>query len=442
MEKNLEKYLISNVRSLDEWKDIANKSLKDISIEDLYKDYDKDIQKKILYTENDYSKITNFSYSRGIKKDHDVNLPWHICSIIDPTNDAQLYNSRILNELERGASSIEVSYIPQENADIIFNGVDLSIAPIFLRNTEEPLKNASAFLNLLVNWEKKNKKEAIGGLEIDPIAIQAKKGGEFKEQDLYQDYVEFIKINKEKSLNLITYDGIIWNELGATLIEEISLIVSSFLDSIKKNLIDDQTSLNFTISLDTDFFLNIAKIRATRLVLKNIINHFNIKPKISISAKTSKEMIYKESPWVNQLRITNASLAAAIANVDRLTCYHITNPIGQAPEFVRRLTRNTHIILQEESNIGKIQDPSGGSYYIENITATLSEKSLLLIKEIEKNEGIFQFIKDTDLLKKINQNKKKNKINLENETLKRIGVNLFPDKEKREINVKPYENLE
>ena len=74
MEKNLEKYLISNVRSLDEWKDIANKSLKDISIEDLYKDYDKDIQKKILYTENDYSKITNFSYSRGIKKDHDENL--------------------------------------------------------------------------------------------------------------------------------------------------------------------------------------------------------------------------------------------------------------------------------------------------------------------------------------------------------------------------------
>ena len=107
MEKNLEKYLISNVRSLDEWKDIANKSLKDISIEDLYKDYDKDIQKKILYTENDYSKFTNFSYSRGIKKDHDENLPWHICSIIDPTNDAQLYNSRILNELERGASSIE-----------------------------------------------------------------------------------------------------------------------------------------------------------------------------------------------------------------------------------------------------------------------------------------------------------------------------------------------
>ena len=226
------------------------------------------------------------------------------------------------------------------------------------------------------------------------------------------------------------------------MIEEISLIVSSFLDSIKKNLIDDQTSLNFTVSLDTDFFLNIAKIRATRLVLKNIINHFNIKPKISISAKTSKEMIYKESPWVNQLRITNASLAAAIANVDRLTCYHITNPIGQAPEFVRRLTRNTHIILQEESNIGKIQDPSGGSYYIENITAILSEKSLLLIKEIEKNEGIFQFIKSTDLLKKIKQNKEKNKMNLENETLKRIGVNLFPDKEKREINVKPYEVLE
>ena len=55
MEKNLKKYLISNVCSLNEWKDIANKSLKDISIEDLYKDYDRDIQKKILYTEDDYN---------------------------------------------------------------------------------------------------------------------------------------------------------------------------------------------------------------------------------------------------------------------------------------------------------------------------------------------------------------------------------------------------
>ena len=140
MKKNLEKYLISSISSLNEWKDIANKSLKNSSIEDLYKDYDKDIQKKILYTEDDYSKITNFSYSRGIKKDHNENLPWHICSIIDPTNDAKLYNSRILNELERGSSSIEISYIPQENADIIFNGIDLSIAPIFIRNTDAYLR--------------------------------------------------------------------------------------------------------------------------------------------------------------------------------------------------------------------------------------------------------------------------------------------------------------
>ena len=441
MEKNLKKYLISSVPSLDEWKEIANKSLKDISIEDLYKDYDKDLQKKILYTEDDCKKNANYSYSRGIKKNYNENLPWHICSVIDPTNDVQLYNSRILNELERGASSIEISYIPQENTNKIFNSIDLSIAPIFIRNTEEPLKNAVRFLGLIEDWENENKKEAIGGLEIDPIATQTQKNEEFKKQDLYQNYVDFIKQNKEKSLNLITYDGTIWNELGATLIEEISLIVSSFLDSIKKDLIDDGTSLNFTISLDTDFFLNIAKIRAARLVLKNILNHFNLNPKISISAKTSKEMIYKESPWVNQLRITNASLAAAIANVDRLTCYHITNPIGQAPEFVRRLTRNTHIILQEESNIGKIQDPSGGSYYIENITTSISEKSLTLIKEIEKNNGILEFIKETNFLTKLNRNKEKKKVNLKNKTLKRIGVNLFPDKEKREINVKPYEIL-
>ena len=99
MEKNLEKYLISNVRSLDEWEDIANKSLKDISIEDLYKDYDKDIQKKILYTEDDVTLENNHAYARGLKEEINEYLPWHICSIIDQSNDSKLYNSRILNEL-------------------------------------------------------------------------------------------------------------------------------------------------------------------------------------------------------------------------------------------------------------------------------------------------------------------------------------------------------
>ena len=74
-----------------------------------------------------------------------------------------------------------------------------------------------------------------------------------------------------------------------------------------------------------------------RIIINNLYGHFGINPNFKINGRTADEIIFKESPWVNQLRITNAALSAAIANVDRLTCHHITNPLGQAPEFVRRL---------------------------------------------------------------------------------------------------------
>lgn len=108
---------------------------------------------------------------------------------------------------------------------------------------------------------------------------------------------------------------------------------------------------------------------------------------------------------------------------------------------MKRLTRNTHIILQEESNIGKIQDPSGGSFYIEKITSQIAEKSFLFIKEIQKNGGLIEFIDTTNFIKNLEENQLKNQADLKSEKVKRIGVNLYPDKEIREINTKPYEEV-
>ena len=449
MDKNLQKYLLSSPSSLDEWKEIANRSLKGKSIEDLQKILDKDLKKQILYSEEDLPQSSLSLTSRGVKENHNEYLPWHICSIVDPSKDNKLYNSRILNELERGASSIEISHLPNNNIDELFNNIDLSIAPIFLRDHNDPIKSSKKFLNLLKNWNEKNKKEPLGGIDIDPIAIKAQHNSSSNSKsnddrdlvDLFEDYKDTIKDNDNINLSLINFDGSIWNELGSTLIEEISLLISSFIEGIKRETIKKETAVNFTISLDTDFFLNIAKIRALRLIINDLKSHFEIEPKITLTGKTSKDIIFKESPWVNQLRITNAALSGAIANLDRLICHHITNPLGQAPEFVKRLTRNTHIILQEESNIGKIQDPSGGSFYIEKITSQIAEKSFNFIKEIQSSGGLIEFTDKTNFIKNLEENKTKKQADLKSEKVKRIGVNLYPDKEKREINTKPYEEV-
>ena len=445
MKNDYQKYLETQSRDLNDWEDIANQSLKEKTIDSLKKKFDGNLEKKILYTRNDINLEINHAYARGLKEEVNEYLPWHICSIIDPSNDSKLHNSRILNELERGASSIEINHINDQESDEILKNIDISIAPIFYRDISNPLEGSSKFLNLINNWKNKNEKDPLGGLEIDSIAIsfsKFKNDNEFNYAELINSLCKIIKENKNLNFNLISFDGEIWNSLGASLNEEIALMCLSFLEMLKRNIIDDESLINFTVSLDTDFFLNIAKIRSLRIIINNLYDHFGINPNFKINGRTAGEIIFKESPWVNQLRITNAALSAAIANVDKLTCHHITNPLGQAPEFVRRLTRNTHIILQEESNIGKIQDAAGGSYYIENITKSIADKSFDFVKSIERKGGILSLLENKDFINTLSENKIKKDKMLEEKSIKRIGVNLYPDKEIREINIKPYEKIE
>ena len=340
MKNDYLKYLETEKKTFEDWESKANQSLKGNTIDGLKKNFDENLDKKVLYTEKDITPI-NHSYARGLKENTNKYRPWHICSMVDPLNDIKLYNSRILNELERGASSIEIKYINEKDSEDILQNIDLSIAPIFYRDTENPIEGFIKFMNLIKNWELKNNKTALACLEIDTFALSFTKyrdNNKFAYSELINNFIKTITENKDHSINVLSFDGSIWNSLGSSLNQEIGLICLSFIEMVRNNLINDNTHLNFTISLNTDFFLNIAKIRSFRVIINNLYKHFSIKANFQINARTDEGIIFKESPWVNQLRITNAALSAAVANVDRLTCHHITNPLGQAPEFVRRLS--------------------------------------------------------------------------------------------------------
>ncbi len=241
------------------------------------------------------------------------------------------------------------------------------------------------------------------------------------------------------NVNFFHFDGSLWNDIGASLIDEISLLASSLIELLRIYKNNNKLKVSFCYSLSTDFFCNVAKVRASRLVLTNLMNHFEVDLDITHIGRTSSSLFYKESPWINQLRITNAALSGAIAGVDRLVCHPLTSKLGQAPEFVRRLTRNTHIILQEESHIGKIQDPSGGSFYLEKLTEDIAREVWKRIKEIEENKGITNLIQKKNFLNYLEKNRNNEIDKISSGEIKRIGVNAYQDPDPREIKVKPYE---
>ena len=444
MAKNIEKYLNAEKVDISEWEKIASAALKGESLDNLNKEIDKDISIKPLYTSSDEEEDYSLSLRRGLKTKINEYMPWYICTTVDHHNDTKILNGRILGELERGSNSVELSYFETNTLSKVLNNVDLTIAPLFIRNINYSKENLLSYIKYL---NENNNKNIMGGYEIDPFASNLWLD-EFLENKKNVDKINHneIKIihdevNEEfKNINILCYDGSLWNELGANTCEEIELIALSFLEIYKNSKKENELLINITLAADTDFFKSISKIRASRIIFNNIFKHYGLKCNLNITSRTSNDILFEKDPWVNQLRITTAALASAIGGSNRIICNNITHKLGQAPDFIKRLTRNTHIILQEESRISRVQDPSGGSFYIERLTNDIARTTWKSIIEKESNGGILNLINSKDFRKSLKNSRDdyKNKI-LEKKLIK-VGENSYKDPDSNPISVKPFED--
>ena len=444
MAKNIEKYLNAEKVDILEWEKIASAALKGESLDNLNKEIDKDISIKPLYTSSDEEEDYSLSLRRGLKTKINEYMPWYICTTVDHHNDTKILNGRILGELERGSNSVELSYFETNTLSKVLNNVDLTIAPLFIRNINYSKENLLSYIKYL---NENNNKNIMGGYEIDPFASNLWLDEFLKNQKnvdkINHNEIKIIhdEVNEEfKNINIICYDGSLWNELGANTCEEIELIALSFLEIYKNSKKENELLINITLAADTDFFKSISKIRASRIIFNNIFKHYGLKCNLNITSRTSNDILFEKDPWVNQLRITTAALASAIGGSNRIICNNITHKLGQAPDFIKRLTRNTHIILQEESRISRVQDPSGGSFYIERLTNDIARTTWKSIIEKESNGGILNLINSKDFRKSLKNSRDdyKNKI-LEKKLIK-VGENSYKDPDSNPISVKPFED--
>ena len=444
MSKNIEKYLNAEKIDISEWEKIASASLKNLSLKDLNKEIDKDLKIKPLYTLADEEDDYSHSIRRGLKSDINEFMPWYICTTVDHHNDPKILNGRILGELERGSNSVELSFFEINTLDKILKNVDLSIAPVFIRDVNYSKEKLLNYLGFIKN---KNK-DAMGGYEIDPFASNLWLEEFSKNIDNEIINYEEIKIFNEEingefeNINLVNFDGSLWNELGANTSEEIELLALSFLKFYENHQNKNQKikSINITLSTNTDFFTSISKIRALRIIFNNIFKYLEFNGKLNITSRSSSNILFEKDPWVNQLRITTTALAAAIGGSNKIICNNITHKLGQAPDFIKRLTRNTHIILQEESRISRVQDPSGGSFYIEKLTNEIARNVWKNIKEKEKNGGIISLIKSKDFINSLKNSRNEYKNNILEKKLIKVGENSYKDPDLNPISVKPFEN--
>ena len=155
--------------------------------------------------------------------------------------------------------------------------------------------------------------------------------------------------------------------------------------------------MRFSFSIGSNYFMEIAKLRAARLLWAYVVEEYGARnessKKMRIDTRTSSWNKTVFDPYVNMLRGTVEAMAAAIGGSESLNVLPLDSTFERPGEFSRRMARNTQLILKHESCLDRVTDPSGGSYYIERLTDSLADSAWELFKAVEGMGGLAEALK-------------------------------------------------
>ena len=236
---------------------------------------------------------------------------------------------------------------------------------------------------------------------IDPLVKGLSTKGDFcspNGEKCFARIAELIRKTKEyKHIRVVTVSGQIFGNSGSTIVEELAFVLSAGHDYLVRltdaglTIEEAARKLRFSFSVSSNYFMEIAKFRAARMLWANIVKGYNPEKncacKMQIHAETSKWNQTVYDPYVNMLRGTTEAMSAAIGGVYSLEVTPFDASFENPTEFSKRIARNVELLLKHESHFDQVVDPAGGSYYIENLTDSIANEAWKLFREIEEKGG-------------------------------------------------------
>lgn len=425
-----------------DWLEAVEKALKGKSADTLVSNDLAGFSRQPLYNEAnsstaaDESGLPGFApFTRGAQAVNDKFLPWHIAqrAIIGRANAD---NAAILTDLAGGVSAITLDFTeapadtPIDSAalETLLDGVMLDIAPLSLA----PGKHGMAALQpVLALYDARGlAADTIGFLNADPLAAQTRYG-----ESAAIDYAALANTATARpGLRLMTSSGAAYHAMGASVPQELGWALAgltAYIRGLEAAGMDAATALSritLTLAADVDFFATLAKIRAARLLFANIaeaIGAPDVRPQIH--AETGLRAFSDVDPWVNILRATAAAMGAGIAGVDMMTVAPCTASSATDNTLTRRIARNTQIILQEESHIGKVSDAAGGSWYVEQLTRELAEAAWAEFQSIEAAGGLAAALEAGTIAAALKAQTEAYQTAVDKRAMPLVGVSEFPN---------------
>ncbi|WP_286726062.1 methylmalonyl-CoA mutase family protein [Alistipes sp. UBA1686] len=276
---------------------------------------------------------------------------------------------------------------------------------------------------------------------IDPLVKGLSSKGDFcspNGEKCIARIVELIHKTKEyKHVRIVTVAGQTFGNSGSTIVEELAFTLSAGHDYLVRLMdagLDVDAAarkLRFSFSVSSNYFMEIAKFRAARMLWANIVKGYgpakNCACKMHIHAETSRWNQTVYDPYVNMLRGTTEAMSATIAGVHSLEVTPFDTSFENPTEFSKRIARNVELLLKNESHFDQVVDPAGGSYYVENLTQSIAAEAWKLFLEIEEKGGYTEAYKAGLIVERIKASAAAKDKNIATRRQTLLGANQYPN---------------
>ena len=276
---------------------------------------------------------------------------------------------------------------------------------------------------------------------IDPLVKGLSSKGDFcspNGEKCIARIVELIHKTKEyKHVRIVTVAGQTFGNSGSTIVEELAFTLSAGHDYLVRLMdagLDVDAAarkLRFSFSVSSNYFMEIAKVRAARMLWANIVKGYgpakNCACKMHIHAETSRWNQTVYDPYVNMLRGTTEAMSATIAGVHSLEVTPFDTSFENPTEFSKRIARNVELLLKNESHFDQVVDPAGGSYYVENLTQSIAAEAWKLFLEIEQKGGYTEAYKAGLIVERIKASAAAKDKNIATRRQTLLGANQYPN---------------
>jgi methylmalonyl-CoA mutase len=263
------------------------------------------------------------------------------------------------------------------------------------------------------------------------------------------DIFQYASKNMPK-FNSISISGYHMHEAGAPAHLELAYTLADGLEYIRTGItagiaIDDfAPRLSFFWGIGMNFFMEIAKMRAARLLWSKIVQQFNPKNPKSLALRThcqtSGWSLTEQDPYNNVTRTCVEAMAAVFGGTQSLHTNSLDEAIALPTDFSARIARNTQLFIEKETGITKVVDPMGGSYYVEYLTTQLAEKAWALIEEVEKLGGMTKAIESGIPKMRIEQAAASKQARIDSGREVIVGVNKYRTDEKPDFEILEVDN--